>query len=1010
MRACSRCAAFALAVSVAGASAGHACCNTIPPADRAGSLSGSVGGGGLAAERVYRSSWTEGTTPHGAGIAQRLAGPGAEVKLLNTCKSDRKFPREAQDDAGCTADPKSKTNQVRISFGGTSWVDAVCVRTARCDAHDLCTQLTFRMPETDPTTDGRFLAGRAQIDATYTDVATGQPVFTARIAALNGPIIEGKGCDDDGPPDPDFGSFTVLPEENAPNNLSTLRMAIDAKNDLLIPLQHLTGAGTPVIERGLGVFCNREPGYLGCFISGGKAAKDVLAALRQQVPDLVTFFTPRGERVAPVAMLDDQGRLFGVADDVSSVLRVRNPVLNGESAFALSYLQDPKEPTAPAVVKESKDLEGGVCERVSLPGFRLTPNLIASLSDKNVLFIRQSRSAGDRCAKTVNTTARPAVTPEVGPVVEADAGVAAIADPAAILRDWNESATEQPSSKIASIDLQPALNGFPIAIQNGRLFYRSSKDLFASVLPTGSKTPSQLATGPASKVAVRGNHAAMIGQSDRQIVAYDAKSGTKTVPPLPGGSEATDVALGDDVLAAAVRIGKQSKLRYYSWPAAKPAPGAPTDSIDATSVKISRGCILGSQTCSSVVILSDDKKALGSIATSTGNPGTIVCADSSCDGTHPPVVRDFEIGDQLIAFRRAADAVMYVGAFQKGAAAGDRDVVANRTGFTALDPDKSHWRQLGWRTPYVVSDERSDVLFLTTQNGEERLVVYHFDGGAAAVKQVTGPGADFPALAGVVNGELRVFGGGIAIGDEDGDGLLDDVDNCPHVANPGQQDLDADGLGDDGLADDLSTHGGQSRGRCDKTFCTELVPAALIAPALVSAERSVLIGNYLTDRLRAVLSCVRAAKVRDPQIAPDSLDRLCRGGFVAGGENLPLDPPTRDAIEAVERRLLRAPAPDLDASGALAMQFVRSFGEAANAISYATGLTDSEIDSLRDLSEAMLTCPAADSTCLGELVDHDVTLPSWKSAFPDADRETRCLAWRNVVLAVLGQLDSGSRR
>jgi hypothetical protein len=997
-------------MSVAGVSVGYACCNIIPPGDRAGSLSDSVGGGGLALERVYRSSWTEGTTPptlRGAGIAQRLAGPGAEVKLLNTCKSDRKFPREAQDDAGCTADPNTKTNKVRISFAGTSEVQGGCVRTAQCDARNLCTQLTFRMPETDPTTDGSFLAGPAQIDATYTDAATGQPVFTARIAALSGPIIEGKGCDD-GPPDPDFGSFTVLPEENAPNNLSTLRMAIDAKNDLLIPLQHLTGAGTPVIERGLGVFCNKEP-FLGlpCGVNGGKKAKDVLTALRQQVPDLVTFFTPRGERVAPVVILDDQGRLFGVADDVSSVLRVRNPPFNGKPAFDLSYLQN-KEPTRPAVVQNPDELEGGVCERVSLPGFRLTPNLIASLSNKNVLFIRQSRSAGDQCAKTVNTTARPAVTPEVGPVVEADAGVAAIADPAAMLRDWNESATEQPSSQKASISLQPAVNDFPIAIQNGRLFYRSSTDLFASVLPTGSKTPSQLATEAASKVAVRGNHAAMIGQSG-QIVAYDAKSGTRTVPPLPGGSKATDVALGDDVLAAAVGIGKQSNLRYYSWPAAKPAPGASTDSINATSVKISRGCILGSQTCSSVVIVSDDKGALRSIATSTGNQGKIVCADGSCDDTHPPVVRDFEIGDHLIAFRDA-NAVMYVGAFQKGAAAGDRDVVANRTGFTALDRDKSHWRELGWRTPYVVTDERSDVLFLTTQDGEERLVVYHFDGGAAAVKQVIGPGADFPALAGVVNGELRVFGGGIAIGDEDGDGVLDDVDNCPHVPNPGQQDLDADGRGDDGLADDLAAHGGKSRGRCDETFCSELVPAAFIAPPVVSAKESVLIGDYLTDRLRAVLSCVRAARAGDPQIAPDSLDRLCRGGFVAEKENFPLDPPTRKAIEKAEGLLSGAPAPELDARGVLARQLVRGFGEAANAISYATGLTDAEIDSLRDLSQAMLTCSADASTCLGELVDHDVTLASWKSAFPDADRETRCLAWRNVVLATLGQLDSGSRR
>lgn len=32
--------------------------------------------------------------------------------------------------------------------------------------------------------------------------------------------------------------------------------------------------------------------------------------------------------------------------------------------------------------------------------------------------------------------------------------------------------------------------------------------------------------------------------------------------------------------------------------------------------------------------------------------------------------------------------------------------------------------------------------------------------------------------------------------DDDGDGVLNSVDNCPSIANPGQADLDGDGLGD----------------------------------------------------------------------------------------------------------------------------------------------------------------------------------------------------------------------
>lgn len=40
------------------------------------------------------------------------------------------------------------------------------------------------------------------------------------------------------------------------------------------------------------------------------------------------------------------------------------------------------------------------------------------------------------------------------------------------------------------------------------------------------------------------------------------------------------------------------------------------------------------------------------------------------------------------------------------------------------------------------------------------------------------------------------------VGDADGDGIPDNTDNCPAVANPGQADLDGDGMGDDCDADD----------------------------------------------------------------------------------------------------------------------------------------------------------------------------------------------------------------
>ena len=37
---------------------------------------------------------------------------------------------------------------------------------------------------------------------------------------------------------------------------------------------------------------------------------------------------------------------------------------------------------------------------------------------------------------------------------------------------------------------------------------------------------------------------------------------------------------------------------------------------------------------------------------------------------------------------------------------------------------------------------------------------------------------------------------GVCLDDEDGDGVCDEVDNCPDVYNPNQEDFNADGVGD----------------------------------------------------------------------------------------------------------------------------------------------------------------------------------------------------------------------
>ena len=58
-----------------------------------------------------------------------------------------------------------------------------------------------------------------------------------------------------------------------------------------------------------------------------------------------------------------------------------------------------------------------------------------------------------------------------------------------------------------------------------------------------------------------------------------------------------------------------------------------------------------------------------------------------------------------------------------------------------------------------------------------------------------------------MTGVINILNGGQI--DSDGDGWFDDVDNCPKIANPGQEDCNGDGVGDvcDPLAVDCNSNG-----------------------------------------------------------------------------------------------------------------------------------------------------------------------------------------------------------
>jgi len=134
--------------------------------------------------------------------------------------------------------------------------------------------------------------------------------------------------------------------------------------------------------------------------------------------------------------------------------------------------------------------------------------------------------------------------------------------------------------------------------------------------------------------------------------------------------------------------------------------------------------------------------------------------------------------------------------------------------------------------------------------------------------------------------------------DGDEDGVVDEADNCPLVANPGQEDADGDAVGDacdpacgDGLDNDLDARADFP----DDPGCDDPADASERSPALACDNGDDDDGDGQAD-FPADLGC---AALASPTEAP-----ACQNGAdddLDGGSDFPLDPGCDDAADDSER-------------------------------------------------------------------------------------------------------------